>query len=136
MSVSITDVRVATRTHLLLLDNVISTDWEGKDFTPVNNVEYQSVHLLTGKVDDFTISHDDNSQYDFLLQITLKYPSQDGMYKIEEKAEAIVNHFKRGTKLTKNDIIINIDKTPTVTMLGVDGDREVKVVSIPINVYK
>ena len=49
-TVSITDVRVATRTHLLLLDNVIATDWEGDKFEPTSGTEYQSVYLLTGAV--------------------------------------------------------------------------------------
>jgi len=134
--VSITDVRIATRTHLETIANNIATDYEGDKFTPDNDVPYQSVHLLTGSVDDFTISHDDNSQSHYILQITLKYPSQVGMFKIEEKAEDLIEHFKRGTKLTKNAIIINIDKTPTVTDLGVEGDRQIKAVSIVLNVFK
>ena len=135
-TVSITDVRIATRTHLETIANNISTDYEGDKFEPTNDVPYQSIHLLTGVVDDFTLSHDDNSQSNYILQITLRYPSQAGMFKIEEKAEDLIDHFKRGTKLTKNDIIINIDKTPTVVSLGVDGDREIKVISVALNVIK
>ena len=136
MSVSMNDVRVATRQHLKAITNPIETDWEGDKFTPTNDVEYQSVHLLSGHVEDLVIGYTNEAKSNFILQVTLKYPSQKGTYAIETKAHDIVEHFKRGTTLTKNDITMRVENTPTITNLGVEADREIRAVSINISIYK
>ena len=135
MSVSINDVRVATRVHLETIANNIETDYEGDTFTPTNEVEYQSVHLLIGAIDDFTIAHADSSTHNYILQVTLRYPTNKGTYKVETKASEIVAHFDRGLLLERNGLKIRVEKTPEVVNLGVEGDREVRAVSIGLVVY-
>jgi len=133
MSVSLNDVRVASRVHLQQLDSVISTDWEGKDFTPQNGVEYQSVYLMSGAVIDHTLS--DSSKHNYILQVTLKYPANEGTYSIETKASALVAHFNRGLLLERNGLKIRVEDTPIIANLGVEGDREIRAVSINLVVY-
>lgn len=135
MSAYLNTIRVATRIHLETIANNIDTNYEGKSFTPDSLAEYQSVFLMSGAVDDFTISYSDSSKSDFILQITLYYPSQKGTYKVETKASDIVSHFNRGLVLEKNGVKIRVEKTPTIANLGVDGDREVRAVSIGLVVY-
>jgi len=135
MSADINTIRVVTRVHLETIANNISTDYEGDKFTPVNDVEYQSVHLLSGGVDDFTIAYEDSVKSSLILQITLNYPSQKGTYDVETKASQIVAHFNRGLVLEKNSVKVRVEKTPTIANLGVVGDREIRAVSIGLVVY-
>ena len=136
MSVSLNDVRVATRQHLELISDDIESDWEGQDYTPTNGVPYQSIFLLNGSVEDFSLSFNDSSKSVFILQVTLMYPSSKGTYDIETRANEVITQFNRGLVLSRNGINIRVENTPTVSNLGVIGDREARAISINLTVYK
>jgi hypothetical protein len=128
------NLRQAMETHLYNLDNTFPTEYENVSFTPTSGVPYQSVNVLFSQPNDYTLAMGDKYIEQGIFQITLKYPSNRGATTVEDKAYAVRSHFKKGTILTNNDndtIVIKITQTPTITQLGVDGDRYLVAVSVP-----
>lgn len=123
-----TDVRIATRKHLNLISSSIKTAWEGESFKPVKSREYQEVFLLSGDTQDFTFDNIKIGNY--ILQISLYYPSNRGVYDIEEKAKEVVSHFSRGTELMNGNTCVRVINTPSVANLGTIEDRIMRVISI------
>lgn len=129
------NIRQALETHLSQIANPLPTQWQNVAFTPTNGVPYQMAHIMFAEPDDYTISRADKYLEQGFLQITLKYPTNQGVTVLEDKARELRKHFKRGTILTNDDdllevIDVEIGKTPTIKQLGVEGDRYLVAVTV------
>ena len=123
------NARLAFEEAINAISPTIATAYENVSFTPTINVPYQQLYDIPSSNDHLFI---DNAEFEGLgvFQITLKYPSGQGMKNVSNRAELYVSSFPCGLKLTKNGEIITVLQTPKVTNLGVDGDRVVVAVSI------
>lgn len=123
------NTRLAFEEAINAISPTIATAYENVSFTPSSGVPYQELYDIPASNDHLFM---DNSEFEGLgiFQITLKYPSGQGMKTVSNRAELYVSSFPVGTKLTKNGEVITVLQTPKVNNLGVDGDRVIVAVSI------
>lgn len=123
------NTRLAFEEAINTISPTIATAYENVSFTPSSGVPYQELYDIPASNDHLFM---DNSEFEGLgiFQITLKYPSGQGMKTVSNRAELYVSSFPVGTKLTKNGEVITVLQTPKVNNLGVDGDRVIVAVSI------
>ena len=102
----------------------ISTSYESTSFTPVAGQPYQYVQLVPQTPENTVIDAPFyREQGEF--QIFLAYPSNKGTGDILKRAQAVREHFKRGTNLVRNGLTILIYRTPTISGTQIVGDRVV-----------
>lgn len=123
------NARLAFEEAINAINPTIATAYENVSFTPTSGVPYQDLYDIPASNNHLFI---DNAEFEGLgiFQITLKYPSGQGMKTVSNRAELYVSSFPCGRKLTKNGDTITVLQTPKVNNLGVDGDRVVVAVSI------
>ena len=123
------NARLAFEEAINAINPTIATAYENVSFTPSSGVPYQELYDIPASNNHLFI---DNADFEGLgiFQITLKYPSGNGMKTVSNRAELYVSSFPCGRKLTKNGDTITVLQTPKVNNLGVDGDRVVVAVSI------
>jgi hypothetical protein len=122
-------IRSILETKLATLTPAVSTQYENILFTPVVNVPYQSAYLMMNTPDNPTLG-DSFYREMGLFQVTLRYPLGKGTVAAMTQAEKIRDLFKRGTRLTKNNITVLCDKTPDIRVLSQEVDRFVVAVRI------
>ncbi len=127
------NIRAGLESHLSTLVDVLATEYEGVNFTPINDVPYQSCYVLRGHINDLGLGADCPTQDNGIFQVTLRFPTGSGSGGAETEALRIVERFKRGTLINKNDKQIRINHTPTLKNLGVLDDRLLVAVSIVYN---
>jgi hypothetical protein len=107
----------------------ISTAWENVEFTPVGDVEYQSVDILFAEPENPVFSNSFNRQRGF-MQVQLRYPLNTGRNAALARAEAVKNWFPRGLSLLDSGVTTIVEKTPEISKGGIVGDRYVVNVRI------
>lgn len=123
-------VRKALEKRLATLSPALATAYENASFTPVAGAAYQRVNLLPNTPDNST----QGASLYFergLFQVTVCAPGGTGPAAADAQAQAIRNHFKRGTSLVESGITVNITDTPRQSPGYIDGDRWAVPVSIP-----
>ena len=123
------NARLAFEEAINAINPTIATAYENVSFTPSSGVPYQELYDIPASNNHLFI---DNAEFEGLgiFQITLKYPSGQGMKTVSNRAELYVSSFPCGRKLTKNGDTITVLQTPKVNNLGIEGDRVVVAVSI------
>jgi hypothetical protein len=122
-------IRAALETHLNAMTPALSTAWENVAFTPVNGTPYQRVNLLMAAPDNRYMGCDRRIEQG-IFQITLNYPIDKGAAPAEARANLIIEHFKRSTKLVSGGQWVQVIRTPAKKVLGADGAVFKIVVSI------
>jgi len=122
-------IRAALETHLSAMTPALSTAWENVAFTPVNGTPYQQVNLLVAQPDNRYMGCDRRIELG-VFQVTLSYPIDKGASAAEDRANAIINHFKRSTKVSNGGQWVQVIRTPYKRVLGADGAFFKVVVSI------
>ena len=113
-------IRAALESRLNSLSPLIATAWENASFTPVNNQPNQRVNLLYSDPDNRILGC--VRRYETgVFQVTLCYPIGSGAGAIEDRANLLREHFKRGTVLTNSGQSLQIINTPSKRSLGTDG---------------
>lgn len=103
------------------------TSFENRPFTPPSPfIPYQQAYLLPAQPDDLGFS--DKYREKGIFQITLRYPLINGPVLSATRAELIRTSFKRKTTLTKDNVTVIIQNTPTIEQSRPDGDRFVTVI--------
>jgi hypothetical protein len=126
-------IRAALETHLNAMSPAIATAWENTPFDPAKDVApgqpYQEVNLLVARPDNRYMGCDRRIEQG-ILQVTLKYPIGKGSAPSEARANLIIAHFKRSTKLVSGGQWVQVIRTPAKRVLGADGAVFKIVVSI------
>ena len=121
---SVLDIKTAFEIKLSQMTPAISTSYESTSFTPVAGKPYQYVQLVPQTPENTVIDAPFyREQGEF--QIFLAYPSNKGTGDILKRAQAVREHFKRGTNLVRNGLTILIYRTPTISGTQIVGDRVV-----------
>lgn len=123
-------IQRAFENRLLALDPVFPTEFENQKFEPKNGVAYQSTKLFPSQPENPTLGDDYYREVGF-FQINLFYPANDSIQPARAKADAIKQHFKRGTFITQEGQVIKITRTPTAATSIPNGDWVV----IPITIF-
>lgn len=127
---SIVKISAAFETRLALLSPALATAYENAAYTPVTNTPYQRIKLLPAQPENPTLG-DGYYREVGICEIVLFYPINTGRGLAQAKADAIKNHFKRGTAMIEQGITVKVSRTPTVSQGIADGDRY----AIPISIF-
>lgn len=121
---SMIDIKTAFEIKLSQMTPAISTSYESASFTPVAGQPYQYVQLVPQTPENTVVDAPFyREQGEF--QIFLAYPTNKGTGEILRRAQAVRDHFQRGTNLVRNGLTILIYRTPTIAGTQVVGDRVV-----------
>jgi hypothetical protein len=124
-----TKIRQCFEARLALMP-ALSTAYENVTFTPVTGTPYQKVNLLPAQPDNAALG-DGYYREQGLFQVTLCYPNSGGAALAEARAELVIQHFKRATRMEKNNQAVLVTRTPSKAPAFVSGDRY----CIPISIY-
>lgn len=111
----------------------LATAAESVSFTPVSGVPYQKIQTVPRKPENPTLG-DDYFRDVGEFQVFLCYPSNQGVDAVQTRADAVRNHFKRGTTLIENDVEVLITRTPQIAGNMIIGDRVIVPVLITYSV--
>lgn len=106
------------------------TAWDNVHFKPVPGLPYQKVNVMFATPENPTMGGNHHREIGF-LQVALMYPIGFGTLEVETRAELIQRTFKRGSVFSKDDINVNILKTPEI-MNGMPVDE---YYAVPIRIY-
>lgn len=123
-------VRAALENRLATLSPNLSTAYENVSFTPVAGIAYQRANLLPNTPDN-SIQGAATYFERGIFQVTACYPTGTGPAAADTQAQAVRNHFKRGTSMVESFITVIVTDTPRQSTGFVDGDRWCVPVSIP-----
>lgn len=118
-------IRGAFQSRLATLGWHDATAWENRAFTPTSGVPYQRVNTLFAEPNSYGLAA--GSMERGIFQITLAYPVNTGVAESAERVEEIRALFP------KNQIVggvAKVTRTPEVTRLGADGDRDITVIRV------
>jgi len=127
MSLSI--IRKALEQRLAALAPAIATAYENAPFVPAVGTPYQRVSMLPATPDNSTQGATLYLEIG-IFQVTLMWPMGVGPSVMEDRAQLLRAHFKRGTSMVESGITVIVTKTPSVAPAFVDGDRFTVPVSI------
>lgn len=130
MTTIFADISSALDTRLRSLAGYSPIAWENIPFTPVKNTLYLRPTILPASTIQAALGTNGIDEYLGIYQIDIFAPSGLGRGEAETKADAIADHFKRGTDLSKNGKTIRLGNVSRNTGIK-DEDRF--VISISIN---
>ncbi|QHJ77689.1 MAG: hypothetical protein [Bacteriophage sp.] len=84
---------------------------------------YLEVRYLPNSNRNFLIGNDDPTQHIGILQITVITPLNVGQIKPYDIAGELVEHFKKGTQLQRDDVIVTVYSKPSIAPAIIDNDR-------------
>lgn len=122
-------IRQALEMHLATLPGALSTAYENKGFKPAVGVPYWRVNILPAEPED--AMHGSALCIERgIFQITLCYPDDGGTGDVTALADDLKEHFKRGTSLSKDGLLVLIPRRPFKSPGYIDGDRYCVAVSV------
>jgi hypothetical protein len=125
-----TNIASALNKHLsLLTPTTMMIAWENIEIDPSISTPYLRAWLMPGRTTTLTLGNQSWAEFPGVFQIDCLYPANEGWNSATVKADAIYNHFKRGTLATYNDVQVRI-KESSVEPGDVDGIFYKKSVSI------
>jgi hypothetical protein len=127
---ALVEIRTALETKLNALTPTLATAWENVPFTPVVGTAFQQVNLMIADTLNPTLG-DGHYRLKGFMQVMLCYPPATGAKQASQRADLLVNHFKRATTLTNGSVTVIIDKTPLIAPALIDG----VLYKIPVSIY-
>jgi hypothetical protein len=116
--------------HLKTLTPTLPTAYEGISFTPPSTA-YQRVQIVIQPPDDPVLSTGYFRER-LEMQVFVNAPNNKGVGEALSRAELIRNHFKKGFTAFKDNLIVQVLDTPTITSPAVIGDRLIVAVLIDV----
>lgn len=106
---SIKKIRTALNTHLQLIPNLPSLQLENTKNIAVSGQAFTRATLLPAETFAETIGVSGKNRNHGLYQIDLFGVADNGTDTVDTLADVIISHFKRGTTLTEDGLIVNIE---------------------------
>lgn len=125
-------ISAAFEKKLAELTPILATAYENVDFKPATGTAYQRVKLLPTLPDNNVIASEYYRELG-LFEIVLFYPQNFGSGAAKSRADAIKTHFKRGTAMNEDGLIVKVNRTPNVSQAFKNDDRY--VIPITISYY-
>lgn len=91
--------------------NTLGSDpiaWENLDFTPTIGTLYLRPNISPATTDNVGMADASSDDHAGFYQVSVFAPSGTGKFAATTKADEIETHFKRGTELTFNGIIVRV----------------------------
>ena len=115
-------VRNAFEKRLALLAPAIAIAYENRTFSPIVIIPYLQVNLLPNTPDNSIMGQATYFERG-IFQVTLAYPLGAGTLAAGIKAQAIRDHFMRGTTMVEAGVTVIVTNTPRIAPAMVDADR-------------
>lgn len=132
MSTFFTDISAALSGRLNTLTGGTPVAWENADYTPTDGVMFLRETLLSGDTNQTSLGNDGYDEHLGVYQIDVFAPKGGGKGEAITKADAIADHFKRGTTLTYNSADVRIR---TVSRAGFGYDENWIILSINVEYF-
>ena len=116
--------------HLNLLTPALPTAYEGASFTPPTTI-YQRVQFRVNQPDDPVLGTGYYRER-IEMQIFVNAPTNKGTGEALTRAELLRTHFKKGTTIAEDGVLIHILETPQIAGTMAIGDRIVCPVLIDV----
>ena len=116
------------RLMALTLSPAVPIAWPNANYTPTG--AYLRPWLLPIGVEPMTVSTDGANDYGGIYQVSVFWPVGGGLLAPLEAASAIAAHFKRGTSLTRDGVVVQM-LTPPVVETPI---QEPDIYHIPVSV--
>ncbi len=114
------NVRRALEQRLAAMSPAIPTAWENVHFTPTVGTAWQRANMLPAAPDNTMLGPREWMEIG-IFQVTLFYPQGVGSADAQARAEAVREHFKRGTTLSHSGVTTIITHTPAKAAGFVSG---------------
>lgn len=108
MSTFFKDIQGALRAQLSSLPSAPPISWENRNYTPDSKVLYLRATSLQGETVQACLGDSGEDMHDGIFQVDVFIPDNKGR---TAWADAIADHFKRGTVLTRNGVNVRIRST-------------------------
>lgn len=122
-------VRMLLEQRLANLPSGLPTAWENTAYDPVVGTPYQRASLLPAQTEQPTLGDGFRREVG-LMQVSLYFPENEGPGAAMTQAEAIREHFARGTTLINGSVRVVIERTPSIGLAFPDGGFYALPVSI------
>lgn len=103
------DIDAALTQRYLDGDYGLTTAYPGVEFKPPKT-PWARFKNLGSNIDALTGNQNGLNEHTGVLQIDIAYPFGDGSKSLNEKAGEIAQGFKVGTDLTRNGVVIEVDR--------------------------
>lgn len=110
--------------------------WPNLAFTPTPGTPYLDVALLPNETGTPMVGSGASKEHIGFLQIAVMWPAGEGAMSALALAGAIIEHFKKGTRITTADISFAIEREPWIAPPLPEPDRLRVPVSIPYRVFQ
>jgi hypothetical protein len=126
-----TEIKQAILSHLgSLPGNTWRIALPNADFEPESNESYLELHFMPASTNQAALGTDGVNVNVGLAQITVAGEDNQGFLATSTKADEIIDHFKRGTVLTKNTTKVTITKAE-INPAIVENDKY----NLPVSIY-
>ena len=115
-------IRAALESALASLTPAIDTAYQNTTYKPVTGREYQEVYLLPAEPDNQSLG-DGSRQERGIFQVNLMFPKGQHPLPAGARAEMIQALFRRGASFTKDDVTVQIERTPQIAGGSEEDDR-------------
>lgn len=128
-------IKQALEAKLNAMQPGLETAWENVNFPA--SPKYQVVYILFAEPENPTFGNDFYRQRGY-MQVSLRYPQNQGAGAILARADKVRDWFNRGTSLTVDDVTVIIERTPEISVGSNEGDKYVVNVFVRFfaNIYE
>jgi len=91
--------------HLSTYTTTLDIAWPNVDYTP-NGENYLEVQVVPNTVVQVSLGDNGYNRHNGLMQITVVWKQGEGVIAPGEIASAISAHFKRGTAINRNSLVV------------------------------
>ncbi|MEM7675133.1 MAG: DUF4128 domain-containing protein [Myxococcota bacterium] len=111
-----TKIAEALYRHLaaLVLVPALKIAWTNMDFRGAAKVGHLRVSLIRATAEGATIPFDGHIRHSGIFQVDVMWPQGAGPIGALRRADAIREHFARGTRLVEDDVCVQINRPPSV----------------------
>ena len=115
-------IRAALEVALASLSPAIDSAYQNTTYKPVTGREYQEIYLLPAEPDNHSMG-DGARQERGIFQVNLMYPKGQHPLPAGMRAEMIQDLFRRGASFSKDNVTVQIERTPEISGGREEDDR-------------
>jgi len=116
------------RMELFTFNPVLPVSYENQDFTPPDNQAYLEVKHFPAE--NGNLAWGAATEHSGFLSVGVCYTAGGGTPPIRDIVGALVEHFKKGTRLTKGEAVVKIHVQPSAGSSVQDGHKNIIPVTI------